>query len=133
VLDDSGNIHDACGLAAVAALMGARMYPTGIINNQTLIFEDRRIPLNQIPVLSTIASLGGEMLVDPCMEEEKNADWIITFSLSSRREIHSAQLIKGHLSKDELVAAARVALDKYDFLRSVLEVGKESNSIIGIL
>src|SRR3989304_9627957 len=71
-LNDDGNIVDAAGIAAVAALKSARM-PKYDEKEERVIYgewTDKKIPLaKELPVVITAHKLGNRWLVDPTLEE----------------------------------------------------------------
>ena len=72
-LNDDGNLVDAAGIGAVAALKTARM-PKYDEETERVIYgelTDKKIPLSKdIPIVITAYKIGEKWLVDPTLEEE---------------------------------------------------------------
>src|SRR3989338_5155635 len=73
-INDAGNLFDAAGLAAMAALKSAR-FPvvdteTGAIDYKTKTKE--RLPIIKEPLPVTVNKISGQFLVDPTSEEEQS-------------------------------------------------------------
>lgn len=65
VLDDDGNLIDASGIAAIAALMNARIPE---LDSEGKIISGERgkpLPIKSTPVSTTIAKINGRLLADP--------------------------------------------------------------------
>jgi exosome complex component RRP42 len=77
-INDEGNLLDASGLAAMAALTVAR-YP-GIKDGKVdyEVRTDKKVALSCIPLPVTVYKIGKHLLVDPLTEEEKAADARLT-------------------------------------------------------
>ena len=122
-INDAGNLFDAAGLAAIAALKSAR-YPevdkeTGAINYKKK--TDQKLPMLKDPLPVTVYNIGGQLLVDPTVEEEKAYDARLTVASDSKGTISALQ--KGGsapLTLAEISQMVDLALEKTKFLRSEL-------------
>src|SRR3989344_7240431 len=81
-LNDAGNLFDAAGLAALAALKSAR-FP--YVNPETKVIDYKRktdvpLPLAKEPLPITVYKINGKLVVDPTAEEEKVAESRLTIS-----------------------------------------------------
>jgi len=86
ILDNGGNILDAASIGAIAALLtttlpGAR-YDEG---------EDMPLPVRDIPVAITTVEFGGELLLDPSLDEGKIAGTSLTVITNSDGSISGMQ------------------------------------------
>ena len=122
-INDAGNLFDAAGLAALAALKTAR-FPT--VNKETGIIDykhktDKPLPLVKDPVPVTIYKIGGKLLVDPTAEEEKAYDARLTIA-SDDKGILSAMQKGGEeaLTIDDVSQMIDLAVEKAKFLRAAL-------------
>ena len=122
-INDAGNLYDACGLAALAALRSAR-FPevdpkTGAIDYKHK--TDRKLPIIKEPLPITVYKINGQFLVDPLAEEEKAYQARLTVASDDHGIISALQ--KGGdepLSMDDIQTMLDIAIDKAKFLRNVL-------------
>lgn len=72
VLDHDGNLIDAAGMAALGALISAKMRAFDVKNDE-LVFKDHVIPLpmHDYPVPVTSSKIDGSVVLDACLEEEQ--------------------------------------------------------------
>src|SRR5208337_3139732 len=72
VLDHDGNLIDAAGMAALGALISAKMQAFEVKGGE-IKYKDTKIPLpmQNYPVPITSVKLDGSIIVDPCLEEEQ--------------------------------------------------------------
>ncbi len=70
-IDDNGNLADALGLAALAALKDAK-YPKYDEKKGEIIYEksSKKLVLKELPISVTILKINGKYIVDPLLEEE---------------------------------------------------------------
>jgi len=133
IINDDGNIIDAANLAAVCALA------TGLMPDPSYIADHLDevtpynlsniprvpIPVQDLPIANTIASIGGKLIVDPTYVEEMVADMKITVTHTKNNEICAIQLVKGGLGFDEVFKVLDICLEKSIELRKIaLEVIK---------
>jgi len=110
-LDYDGNLVDAAGMAAMAALLSGKVPKTAVEDNRVVVLEEKE----NLPVLTkvafvTIAKVGEFLLVDPSLEEEMLADARITFSFTERGEICAIQKMgAGSFSIEEILEAQELA------------------------
>ncbi|MGA2627074.1 MAG: exosome complex protein Rrp42 [Candidatus Bathyarchaeia archaeon] len=72
VLDHDGNLIDAAGMAALGALISAKMHAFEVKGGE-IKYKDTKIPLpmQNYPVPITSVKLDGSVVIDPCLEEEQ--------------------------------------------------------------
>ena len=86
-INEDGNLIDASALAAVLALLTARLpvydETTGRIKSGE--FTDKPIPLNvgNMPLTTTFFKIGDKIFVDPTREEEDTTDGRLTIEVSN--------------------------------------------------
>jgi len=98
-LNDDGNLLDAAGIAAIAALKTARIPKYDEEAERVLFGEltDKNIPLTKdVPISITLHKIGNHFLVDPTAEEEAISGTRLTIA-SSNGVIYSMQ--KGELAE----------------------------------
>ncbi len=123
-LNDAGNLFDAAGLAALAALKVAK-FP--MVNPETGTIDykkktDKSLPLTKEPLPVTVYKLNGRLLVDPTAEEEKVCDARLTIASDATGTLSAMQ--KGGespLSVDEISAMIDLATTKAKMLREELK------------
>ncbi|MBU2589787.1 MAG: exosome complex protein Rrp42 [Nanoarchaeota archaeon] len=90
-INATGNLFDACALAALAALKDAK-FPKlegDVINYKEK--TDTPIPLEFLPVSCTIHKIGGKFLVDPTRDEELASDARLTIAFTESGKICAMQ------------------------------------------
>ena len=86
VLSDGGNIFDACGLAAIAALR------TAIVPAERFdVGEDYTLKVKGAPIMASFTRVGGRYVYDPSEEEELGGDERIHITLGDDGHLHSLQ------------------------------------------
>lgn len=92
-INDDGNLMDAAGIGAIAALKNAKIPKYDDKENKVLFGElsDVNIPLSKhIPLSLTVHKIGKNLLVDPTKEEEDLCETRVTIA-SSNNLISSMQ------------------------------------------
>lgn len=123
-INDAGNLFDAAGLAALAALKSAR-FPqvdseTGAIDYKKKTEE--LLPLLKEPLPVTVYKINGKFLVDPTNEEDKAYEARLTVASDNKGVISALQ--KGGelpLTVEDVEQMVDLALEKAKFLRGELE------------
>jgi len=124
VLDHNGNLLDASMLAAMAALLTAKM-PEAKIEGEDVVLDRSKyvnpIPVNHRIVTVTVGKVNNYLLVDPDLEEESILDGRIAFAVSGDGRIAGIQKMgMGPFSMEEIVAARDIALKKAEELHGIL-------------
>ncbi len=122
-INDNGNLFDACGMAALAALKSA-YFPTvdpvtGAIDYKHKTKE--KLPLIKEPLPVTVYKIGNALLVDPTFEEEGAYDARLTVATDDKGVISAMQ--KGGsapLTIEETSRIIDLATEKSRFLRAEL-------------
>ena len=121
IMNHQGNLIDAAGLAAMAALSTAKM--PKIEDGKIVIGEKTKTPLpitaKVIPV--TVSRIGGSLLLDPSLEEEDSMDVRITISTKDNGNITAIQKgLSGGLAIKEVEDAMEMSIKKGRELRKLL-------------
>ncbi len=85
VIDHDGNLIDAASIAAISALLDAKV-PV-LDENNNIDYEKprtKKIPISGVPVSTTIVKIGGKMLVDPNLAEISALDARLTVGTFNR-------------------------------------------------
>jgi exosome complex component RRP42 len=126
VLDHDGNLLDASGIGAIAALLSAKI-PKVSYNEETgeveFLEEREPLPVKRIPIPVTFAKIGGSMLVDPNFDEERVMDGRITITTDENGMIPAVQKGEaGSFKLEEVMYAVDTAVEKASLIREkVLE------------
>jgi exosome complex component RRP42 len=117
VVDYDGNLFDAASLGFLAALNTAEVPYHEV--------EDGRDPepleLQDQPVMTTAAKVGGELLFDPTAKEETVAEPRMSVSVDENGRVRAAQKgLSGGFTPDEVQTVINESRVKADELRAVL-------------
>jgi len=115
VLDYDGNLMDAAVLGSMAALMNTKMPEARLEGEEIIVDHDKMVPLplKEKALMCTFAKIGGELIVDPSLEEEEVMEARISIGMKEDGTICAMQ--KGGakpLKKDEILKAISVTGEK---------------------
>lgn len=120
VLDHDGNLIDASALAAMAALLNARLpkYEDG-----QLIRAERSESLNvgQKVVTCTFSKIGSQIVLDPGIDEEKAMGARLTLATTPEHVCAIQKGGRGAFTRDELINLVDVSFEKGNELRKLLD------------
>ena len=87
ILDHDGNLIDASALASMAALTNTTLpyirYEVGE--------EDEALLIKDTPIATTCADIGGEIVFDPCLDEENASNIELTVTTNANGDISGIQ------------------------------------------
>lgn len=115
ILDHDGNLFDASMLAAMTALLNARIPYHEEIETGEIIVDRSKPPAGPLPVRKkvvtvTVAKIGKHLAVDPDFEEESVADARLIVALDEGGEIVGMQKSgEGAITREELFNAIQLA------------------------
>jgi len=124
VLDHDGNLLDASGIAAIAALMTTKV--------PRVVYDEERgeiirlegydpLPVKHVPVPVTLAKIGHNLIVDPNLEEEMVMDGRITVTTDETGRISAVQKGEGGSFKlEEVSYAVELSQRKGNELRKII-------------
>jgi exosome complex component RRP42 len=121
-INDAGNLFDAAGLAALAALKDAK-YP-GITEANKADYDkktDKKLPLKHEPIPVTVLKVGNTILVDPSPDEEDVLDARLTVCTTEKGTLSALQ--KGGdapFTIEEIDHVVGLAIEKGNMLRQTL-------------
>jgi exosome complex component RRP42 len=114
VLDHDGNLIDAASMAALAALVNARVAKMEAKGDDVVVKgAQHQLPLNNYPVAVTFAKIDKTIVVDPCLQEEQVMNARFTVTIDKNGNICAMQ--KGGLSgftPDEVRKVVHLAVEK---------------------
>jgi exosome complex component RRP42 len=124
-INADGNLFDACSLAALAAVKDAKMPK---LNGDVVDYKnktDEGLPLEKEALECTVYKVGGQLLVDPTVDEELAATARLTVGVTDTNHICAMQ--KGGfetLTEEEVLKIVDMAIEKTTELRKELKNGK---------
>lgn len=110
-LDYDGNLIDAAGVAAMAALLTAKLPRVKVEDNRILLLEEyERLPISNRVAYVSIVKIDKHLIVDPTLEEEFVSDARITFAITEDGNICAIQKGgPGSFTVKELIEAQDIA------------------------
>jgi len=113
VLDDGGNIMDASSLGAIAALLNAKV-PAKNFD----LGEDFMVPMRDLPVAVTAVEVGGEVMLDPSLDEESVAGTMLTVISNNEGALSGMQKSGVHpLTMEQVEHIIDIAIEKAKEIR----------------
>ena len=115
IIDNCGNLFDACELAVMAALKSTKIPVATVVDDEVIISENETfdLPINNELALCTFVKIGDKMIIDPTLTEEKVASARLNVGVTKEGYICSMQ--KGGqnpLSKKDILFAVNLAVNK---------------------
>ncbi|MCX8174963.1 MAG: exosome complex protein Rrp42 [Candidatus Micrarchaeota archaeon] len=119
VLDHDGNLIDASTLAAMAALLSARMPK---IEEGKIVRGEftGKLPVKDKVVSCTFGKLGSRLFLDPSLDEEKGMDCRLTLSTTDSHLCAGQKGGWGAISERDLMEMVDISLQKGKELRRLL-------------
>ena len=121
ILNHSGNLIDAAGLAAIQALLNTRIPE---YDGERINYEKRKgkLPMNSKPVPVSVAKIGNNLFVDPNLEEEKAIETILTVTANEKGNICALQKRGAEpLLLEDIEKALEISVNKGNELRKLLK------------
>ncbi len=122
-LSHDGNLIDASGIAAITALLNAKM-PKYDKKEEKVIHgeKDKPLPVSDSPVPVTFGMIGGKLLIDPGLEEEDAMDSRLTITTKSNGNVCAMQKgIAGSLPFEAVQEAAELSIKKGKEIRELIK------------
>ena len=123
--DHYGNLTDTAALAAITALLGAKL-PRAKLNDEGEPVWDgtyMNMPINEIPLSITFGKIGDTIFVDPIFAEEMVMDGSIAFAIDEKKQITSIQKYgSATWSVSEILETGKKAVKIADDLRAKLNL-----------
>ncbi|KAF0176726.1 MAG: exosome complex component RRP42 [Nitrospirae bacterium] len=124
VLDDDGNLIDAAGLAAVAALSSAQM-PSLEDEKINIGKKTGPLPMSGLPISATFVKINNRLMADPNIAEYKAIDARLTVGTIDKPEgIKLCSMQKGGsqgLTIEEVEQIIDMAIEKGEELRKLVK------------
>lgn len=120
VLDYDGNLFDACSLAALAAVLSAKI--PNLRYNIEGKTEDEPLPLSEPPISCTTVKVGKALFADPSLDEDLCLDARLTVACDEQGAIRAMQKGgRGSLSVDEVRTIINLSRTNGARIRRVLK------------
>ncbi len=122
VLDHDGNLIDASAIAALSALLNAKMRAFEVKDGE-LQYKDEivQLPMQNYPVPTSSAKINGTIVLDPCLEEEQVMSCRLTITTGNNDVICAMQKGGlGTLTPDEIKQTVSTSISKSRELRATL-------------
>jgi exosome complex component RRP42 len=120
VLDHDGNLIDAAAMAALGALVDAKMRAFEVKDGEP-VYKDEIVPLpmRNYPIAITATKIGGSIILDPSLEEEQVMACRLTITTDKDDRVCAMQKGGlGVLTPDEVKQMVATAINKSRDLRS---------------
>jgi len=119
-LNNDGNLFDACGIAALKALMGTQL--PKLEDGKVVKGEySGKLKLNAKPVLNTFAKIGNVIVADPTLTEEKAMSARFSVAVTEDNNITAFQKgLPGSFKAEEIDQAIDVAFKNSKQIRKLL-------------
>ncbi len=123
VIDSDGNLIDAAGIAAIAALLNAKHRKVKIVDEKAEFQEERiALPIQEQPVPVTTIKIGDKLLVDAINDEETAMDARITVTTRKDGSICAMQKgEEGFFMQEEIEQAIKSSIAKGKEIRKLLK------------
>ena len=118
-IDDGGNLLDAAGIAAIAALLDTRLPK---YEDETVIRGewDGKLPLTSTPIPVTHVKIGDKLVIDPTLDEEYAKDTQLTVTTTDTINAMQKSGI-GEFKSDEIDKIIEASFAKASDLRKKIE------------
>ncbi len=122
VLNHDGNLIDASAIAALAALLNAKMPKYEIEEGEIKIKPGYNpLPMQNHPIAVTFAKINGKFAVDPWLEEEQVMDTRLTMTLGKDGKICAVQKGgTGYFTTEQILEVAKIAKEKASEIRKLV-------------
>jgi exosome complex component RRP42 len=120
VLDHDGNLIDAAAMAALGALVNAKMHDFDVKNGELRLKEAIiPLPLQNYPVSITTTKIDSTTVIDPCLEEEQVMTCRLTVTTDKDDNICAMQKGGlGVLTPDEIKQIVSTSISKARDIRA---------------
>ncbi len=111
VLDYDGNLFDACTVAAMSALMNARLpkYANGELDRKD---RNTQLEIQNVVTSTTFGKFGDNIVLDMNADEEQAADARITITTDGKTVRAMQKGLKGHFTIDEVERLIGISIKK---------------------
>ncbi len=123
-INDAGNLADAMGIAALAALQDAK-FPKYDEKSERIVYDEKtkkKLDLSQLPIPVTVIKIKGKYLLDPSLEEEKAKEARLTITTVDNGDIVAFQKGgNGTLTEEDILKMVELSTKKGKEIRKLLK------------
>jgi len=122
ILDYDGNLFDAASLAALAALLTAK-----VPAERFELGKDYPLPLKDPPVSCTSVKYNSVVVLDPSLDEEEIAETRLTVATDKNGDIRAMQKgLSGSFTREEIKKVIKASINNGREIREILykSIGK---------
>ncbi|MEK6922801.1 MAG: exosome complex protein Rrp42 [Nanoarchaeota archaeon] len=123
-INDAGNLADAIGLVAIAALKDAK-FPKYDAEKDIINYEERTkkgLELKYLPIPITIVKIGSKFIIDPTVEEENAAETRLTVTtIEDGRACAIQKGGEGTLTPEDIDKMIQLSIEKGKELRKLFK------------
>jgi exosome complex component RRP42 len=126
ILNHDGNLIDASALAALAALLNTKMFKYEVKDGEVKKKPGYTpLPMINHPISVTFSKIGDKLVLDSGLDEEQVMDTRLTIVFEKDDNICALQKGggSGYFTKEEILEAAKIALEKTKELRKIVVKG----------
>lgn len=122
VLNYDGNLIDASAMAALTALLNAKMFKYEVKDSKIEIKPGyTQLPIRNHPIATTFAKINDKLIVDPGLEEEQVMDARLTITIEKDGKICAMQKGgSGYFATQQILEAVKLAQEKSKELRKLV-------------
>lgn len=114
IINNDGNLFDACEYAALAAFQDARTPKLDAENHIIKGEFNEKIKLKFNPILFTFAKIGNKIILDPDLKEEAAADARYSVAITESGDLTAMQKgLKGVFTSEEILYMIQTAKNTY--------------------
>ncbi|PKP54346.1 MAG: RNA-binding protein [Candidatus Altiarchaeales archaeon HGW-Altiarchaeales-3] len=119
ILDHGGNLIDAAGIAAITALLDARMpkYEDNVVIRGEW---EGKLPVGRVPIPCTVAKISKSIISDPSLDEEYASAARLTIATTDKLNAMQKGGV-GTFTRDEIMNAVDLAFVNGDKIRKLVE------------
>ena len=115
IIDNCGNLFDACELAVMAALKNTKLPSTSVVDDEVVLDSENTIdlPINNEVTMCTFVKIGDKLIIDPSLNEERVASARLNVGVTKDGKICAMQ--KGGVSpltKEDIFYCVGKAISK---------------------
>jgi exosome complex component RRP42 len=123
VLNYDGNLIDACALAAVSALLNAKMPTFEVVDGEVVTKAGYTpLPVKDHPVTITVGKIGDKLIIDAQSEEESVMDARLSMAVNDEGNISAIQKgLSGYFTPQQLIEASKLAREKAAEIRKAAQ------------
>ncbi len=117
ILDFDGNLFDACGIAAMAALMNSEV-PAETFD----LGDNYKLPIGHVVIPTTFYKIKDQIMLDARLEEEMIADARLTVGTNEKGELVSMQKgLSGVFEYEDTISCIEKSREIGDKIRALLK------------